>query len=68
MRKAIRFAREHAAPWTTITETATSVNFKVYDLAESNLADRFAFANHINCETKSENGLYCKRISITFTW
>lgn len=68
MRKAINFARQHAAPWTMITETRNSVNFKVYDLTESNLADRFAFANRIKCLTKTEQGLYGKRISVTFSW
>lgn len=68
MRKAINFARQHAAPWTPVTETRNSVSFKVYDLTESNLADRFAFANHIKCSTKTEQGLYGKRISVTFTW
>lgn len=68
MRKAIQFAHNHAAPWTSVTQTKNSINFKVYDLAESNLADRFAFANHIKCSTKTEQGLYSKRISVTFTW
>lgn len=68
MRKAINFARNHAAPWTPITETQKSVNFKVYDLAEANLADKFAFANHIGCTIKQENGLYSKRMSVTFAW
>lgn len=68
MRKAIKFAREHAAPWTPVTQTKNSVNFKVCDLAESNLADRFAFANRIKCSTKIEQGLYSKRISVTFAW
>lgn len=68
MRKAIRFAHEHAAPYTPVTETKNSVSFKVYTLAESNLADKFAFVNRIKCSTKVEQGLYCKRISVTFAW
>lgn len=68
MRKAIAFARNHAAPWAPITETSKSVNFKVYDLTEANLANNFAFVNHIDCTIKQENGLYCKRMSITFAW
>lgn len=68
MKKAIVFAQRHAAPWTFVTQTGNSINFKVYDHAESSLADRFAFANHIKCATKTEQGLYGKRISVTFSW